>query len=249
MTDLFSSGFILLIAQIACVVHLFRNDRSWLWLLVLFLIPLFGVLAYFLVEVLGGSKKAAGSIKFDQDEPRSPGIRQLERVLEDSPTVENRAKLARACLQKGQAARAVKLYEECLTGVYRDDLPLWYEAAEAYQAAGDGAAALEALDRLDAGGYSDYGERRALIRGLALERVGHLEDALEQLRLIVETSSSAQARYEYARLLLKAGKQQEAAKVVEQLMRERSRHDRRHRQREAHWYRLARKLPVARNNV
>lgn len=245
MEILWSPGILLIIAQIACVIHLLRNDRSWLWLIALILVPFFGVIAYFLVEVLPewrGRKR--GGVELREESPRETSVRELEALLEASPTVENRAKLARACLRKNQPDRAVALYEECLRGVYADDLPLWYEAAEAYHAAGRPEQTLGALDRLDEGDYRDYRDRRRLLRALALEGVGRREEARDHLAAIEDTYPSVQPRYEYARVLLELGDKERARQVVADIFEQRSRHDRRYRQREAHWYKLARKLPV-----
>lgn len=245
MDILWSPGILLLGAQIACVVHLLRNDRSWLWLIALIFVPFIGVVAYFLVEVLPDLRgRRASGLQLEQESAREGSIRELEKVLENSPTVENRAKLARACLRKNQSGRAVELYEECLRGIYADDLPLRYEIAEAYHAAGQPEQVLASLDRLDAGDYRDYRDRRRLLRALALEGAGRPEEAREIFAGLAENYPSVQAHYEYARLLVELGEKEQAQQVVADIFRQRARHDRRYRQREAHWYKLARKLPV-----
>lgn len=235
-------GAVLLIAQIACLVHIGRTGGNWLWAIPILLFPYFGILAYFLVEVMNKSGRSAASSGMELAGPANSSVKKLRRELEISPTVENRSKLALALLERGEAEEAVEIYESCLQGVYRDDKNLWYEAAEAYHAAGRDEDALRFLDKLDQADFRDYRRRRELLRALSLKETGDIEGARELFESLIGNLPSERPRYELAKLLIERGDREAARKLLDEMFNERKFKDARYRKREARWYREAKKL-------
>ena len=239
------SGVVLLAAQIACFVHLVRHHRSFWWILPLLLFPLLGTAAYFFLEIwphlgVAGRERVVpfGSAAGTGRE----SVRQLERLVEVTPTIENRTRLAGALLRKGATGRAVELYEGCLEGFHAADRTLWYELAEAYHADGQLDRSLEYLRKLEEEGFRDYRERRELLYALALEARGEIDRAVPRLQQLVSRFPGQEANFHYARLLHAQGRDEAARVVAEGMLQRRRDHDARYRRREARWYEEAKKL-------
>lgn len=238
-------GVLLLLVDLACIVHILRTGRPWWWLLVIFLAPLLGALAYVLFEVVGkglggddGRPVPFGSASGNGRE----SVGKLRRLVDQTPTVENQTRLAAALLRRGNTREALDIYEACLDGVYAEDKTLWYELAEAYHADGQDERALEYLDRLESNGFKDYRDRRELLTALSLERLGRAAEALPRLERLVATFPGQEANYHYARILSKEGEREKAEVVVRGMLERRRSHDARYRQREDKWYKAARKV-------
>lgn len=240
------SGIFVLIFQVAGAIHVFRTGRPLWWILVIFFFNWIGLLVYALIELLPewrGDTRVGRSVPFGSAMGSGQAsIRSLQRMVDESPTVANRTRLAGAILRKGDSARAVQIYESCLEGFYAEDKNLWYELAEAYHANRQPAEALAYLKKLEGAGFHDYRDRRDLLMALTLERLGRLEEALSRLEHLVSTFPGQEANFNYARLLIAHGDIEKGRIVVEGMLDRRRFHDSRYCRREAQWYSAAKKL-------
>lgn len=237
-------GLLVFLAQVACAVHLMRGNASRWWLLPIFFFPPIGIILYVLMEVLGpgGGGSRGSTIQLRAVGGKRKSLKELERQAVESPTVEHRAELAQRLLVKGDSARAIELYEDCLDGVYADDANLRYELAEAYHAADRPEDTLRTLQWLREHEYHDYQRRRDLIEVIALSHLGRNEEALGKLQEKLPRQIGEQANYEHARILAALGQADEARRVIEDMFTRWSRQDRRYRRRERVWFRAAKKL-------
>src|SRR6185437_15888565 len=118
-------GVLSLLAQIACAVHVVRTGRNYYWIYIVVFVPVVGMAAYFLAEILPdlmnsrtGRGAASGVAR-----ALNPGkaLRDATRVVAIAPTTENKARLAAEYLAAGETGPAVALYREVLTGVHATD--------------------------------------------------------------------------------------------------------------------------------
>lgn len=238
-------GVLVLILQVAAVVHVLRTGRAWWWIPVVFFFPWLGLLAYGIVELLPALQGRTGgrSVPFGTSSGTGrESVSRLARLADESPTVENQMRLAAALLRKGETDRAVKLYESCLDGVYAQDKTLWYELAEAYHANGQAEDAAAYLRKLEEAGFRDYRDRRALLMALALEKLGQPDESLRRLEHLVATFPGQEANFHFARLLFAQGEEDKGRIVVEGMLARKRSHDARYRRREGRWYAAAKKL-------
>lgn len=148
-----------------CAVHVVRTGRPMFWLWIVIIVPGLGPAIYFFAEwlpdllrsrtarVIGQQAKAA----IDPDR----AYREAKAALADIPSVQNRLKLAEACLLSERFAEAEGHFREALQGIHQDDSTLLL---------GHGRALLE-LNR----------PQEALVPLLALEAQGALQAPLAQL--------------------------------------------------------------------
>jgi hypothetical protein len=238
-------GALVFALNLFCLVHVLRTGRPWWWILVFWFLPWLGPVLYFLVEILPGMRGSDAGRLVPFGSVSGTGresVRRLRALVERTPTVENRTRLAGALLRRGKTREALALYESCLEGFYAEDKNLWYELAEAYHADGQDERALQYLRRLEEAGFRDYRDRRELLLALSLEKAGEGREALARLGQLVGTYPGQEANFHYARLLFTLGEEEKGRRVVAGMLKRRASHDTRYRRREAHWYGAARKL-------
>lgn len=118
-------GIILLLIDVALIVHAAKTGRFWPWGFVILFLPGFGALAYVLVELL---PEWFGSVQGQHARRRVVSRLDPERrhrlltdQLELTDTIANRAALAEECLQLGKFAEAKDHYERILALPMGDD--------------------------------------------------------------------------------------------------------------------------------
>ena len=128
---LIALGFLV---QASLAVHAYRTGRE-RWMYLIIFVPVVGSLIYVLVEVLPQMRysspgRRAASRVAGMIAPSDNREKLRERLaLVDS--VENRQLLARECVNAGEYDEAIELYASCLKGIYKDDLQLMLELANA----------------------------------------------------------------------------------------------------------------------
>jgi hypothetical protein len=175
-------GVILLLINVGLIVHAAKTGRFWPWGYVILFIPVFGALAYLLVELL---PEWFGSAKGQQARQRvvsrldpAKRYRAFADQLEVADTIANRGALAEECLALGKFAEAERHYEHILTLPMGDDAIYAFGKARAQFGLGHPHDAVATLDDL-LSRWPDYQSAEAhLLYARALEASGRTADAL-----------------------------------------------------------------------
>jgi hypothetical protein len=131
-------------------VHALRTGRNLYWLIILFSFPLLGSSVYFLVEYLPQSRlnrginRAAGVAMKLLDPERE--YREAAAAYDLTPTAQNKIRLAKAALERGNTQEAVGHYRDALRGPFASDPELLWGLARALLDEGSTPAAIEARD-------------------------------------------------------------------------------------------------------
>jgi hypothetical protein len=213
-------GFSLLFS-IALCVHVVRTGREmyWLWIILMFQ-PLGGVVylvAVLLPELARGP--AAQRIGHDARGALDPTreYRQAKAECETSPTVRNRARLARAAAALGRHAEAEALYRESLQGVHAADPALLLGCANALLELNRPAEALEMLERLSRDDPDSRTPAAALAFGRAYEALGRAADAELALRSAAERLPGFEGIARYAAFMARSGRAHEARETLAEI--------------------------------
>src|SRR5258708_30253558 len=117
-----SSYGLILLAQIACMIHAGRTGRPYYWFLIILFAPGLGILAYLAVEVLPGLLRGRAAAQLS--ETVTGGLdptRQypaLADAVETVPSVANLRALADECAPLRRYDEATHLYNKALTGLH-----------------------------------------------------------------------------------------------------------------------------------
>ncbi|HVJ54235.1 MAG TPA: tetratricopeptide repeat protein [Aliidongia sp.] len=231
--------------QIACVIHIIKTGRNYLWLTAVIFLPLVGMAAYFLAEILpalSGSyrtRRLAGAALGQID--RGRGVRQRVQALDMADTIENRRRLAEEYQALGQYDEALALYERSLTGIHADDPTLLLGVARAAFGLRDGQRAVEALDHLRAANPDFQSTEGHLLYAKSLEAVGRRDEALAEYAALVEYAPGEEARCRYALLLQSRGEVEPARALFAEILERARLGTGRYRTTEREWIEIARR--------
>ena len=219
--------------QVIAVVHLFRTGRSMIWLTVIIFLPVVGVLAYFIIEVLPSfgqnpaARKALSRARKAIDPNR--GVREGSLNYERSQNVDTASKLAAELTKAGRHDEAIRVCMEARTGLFEDDPKILLALANAQFAANRYSDVIATLDYLR---DKNPGFRSA---------DGHLvyARALEEYAALVNYYPGAEARVRQAMLYKKTGDNARATELFAALLKDARLAPKHFRRSEREWIELA----------
>jgi hypothetical protein len=233
---------VILIAQIACVVHLLRTGRPYWWLWIIFAIPLVGVVAYIYVEVRPTWGKLDLESILWKFKSRSERITIRQQHLEESSTVKNRLALAAELHEAGQFDRECQVLADGLRGAFKDDVTLLLRLAEAHLEAGRAEEAQKIVEQIVPPRSPDVQLQHALLKARALARMGNSAEAEQLFKELIARKKSEAPRYYYAEFLLVGGRGDEALGILHNILRQYRRGTPVWRYQEKRWFYASRKL-------
>ena len=236
-------GLVVLILQIACLVHVFKTGRPYWWFWVILIGGPIGCTVYLIVEVLPEMRRSPSVKRIGSDLATavnpSRNVRRLEEELDITDTVKNRQLLAQAYAAAGKYKEAVGMYRSCLKGIYEDDPPLMLGLAstqflaERYQEAKE---TIEKLVQVDAK-FRPLEGRLLLAR--TLEGLKDLDAALAEYEPLVSQYPGEEAKCRYAILLDRTGQTEKAQEVYRKILLNAKRSPRYYRKAQRHWINIA----------
>ncbi|HYE47321.1 MAG TPA: hypothetical protein VEA44_16270, partial [Caulobacter sp.] len=173
-------GLGLLFSILLCV-HVVKTGREMYWLfIILAFSPLGGIvyaLIYILPEITGGStaRRLTKAARQAVDPERE--YRTAKELVDDSPTVANRMRLASAASDLGRHEEAERLYEEAAQGIHAEDPALLFGRARALVELDRPAEALPLLEKLGELGEAGRTPQAALLMGRAHHALGQTAEA------------------------------------------------------------------------
>ena len=230
------------VIQFTFAFHAIKTGRPTRWVFIIFMAPLIGSLLYYFLEVFPHSREERMVRRRIRDiakalNPDAELKRRAEEV-EINASVDNRAALASECLEKGMFDEAIRLYEGCLQGPYRDDARLTFSLARARFYNEQFAEARELLDRIWKTNPKFDPEDVQLLHARVLEAMGETGAALAQYESLRERYVGFEARYRHAMLLKQLGRWNEAAGLLGEILKHAKRSA---LESEQEWVKLARR--------
>lgn len=207
-------GLLVLAVQIACIVHVVRNGRNTMWIMLILFAPGIGAAVYFIVEVWPDLRAGrSGGLNLQIPETSGRTIKRLQEELEFSNTVKKRVELAQALASAKRYDEATETLAVSLRGVFKDDPVLTLELAEVHFQAGRHAEVLAALDTLDRLKSKDGRQRRLLLAARSLQALGRTGEARAFFETALEQASGEEPRCRLAQFLVAQG-ETEAARTL-----------------------------------
>jgi hypothetical protein len=212
-------GLIILL-QVACVVHCVRSGRSGLWIMAIIAFPVLGSLAYGVLEILPQYRgrrevravSAAAAKKIDPERD----LRTAREALETADTAAGRAALGDALADAGRWREAASHYGEALAMTPgAGDRGLRVKLARAELEAGGAAAARDMLRALPPSALPSENDRAALLLARSLDEAGDADEALSLYADVGGRLPGAEAQCRHAALLIRLGRPAEALPLLE----------------------------------
>jgi hypothetical protein len=210
-----------LLLSVALCVHVVRTNQSMYWLWIILAIPWLGSLVYLIAVVLPGFTQGPAARRLAQgareavDPTRE--YRQARAACEDSPTVHNRMRLARAAAVLGRHDEAEHLYGEAGQGIHAEDPTLLLGRATALVELGRHSEALTVLDKLGEDGDRGRTPAAALALGRAYEGLGRMSEADVAYEWAAGRLPGLEGVGRYAAFLARQGRRGEAEEAIAEM--------------------------------
>ncbi len=231
-------------AQIFFIIHVFRTGRPFYWFYIIMFIPMFGILAYVVMELLPGAsrspegQKAMGNAKRLIDPEGN--YRKLAAQLDMAPTVANMRALADECVTLGRLDEAEKLYHDSLHGFHATDPYLMLGLARIRFQRGDAAGCMETLGGIRAANPGFQNADAHMLYARSLETLGNNDAALSEYNSLARYFGGEEPRVRRGLLLQRLGDVDEARREFAEVKRSVERSPSFYRRNQQQWYRLAR---------
>jgi hypothetical protein len=236
---------LLLVAQVLCAVHAGRTGRPYYWIMLILFMPMVGMIAYFLIEILPEltSSRTARSAASGVVRAFNPerDYREAWKRVQIAPTIGNRANLAEQALHCGRAEEAATLYRELLSGLHATDPDLMLGLARAEFGRQDFAAAQAMLEQLRAANPDYRSAEGHLLYARCLEQRGKRDEALYEYEALAAYYPGQEAKSRYALLLSETGRRDAARQLFQEICHAVELMPRHARRLQKQWYEVARR--------
>lgn len=236
---------ITLALQVVFAVHCIRTGRNTVWVWIIVLLPLAGVIAYVIVEILPelfGSRtarRAARDLRSKLDPERD--LRAAELAARGSTDVASHQRYADELLRQDRPQEAATIYQQLLTGLYEHDPNLMLRLARAQFDMHDHAATRSTLEKLIAQNPDFKSPEGHLLYARTLEKLRDLNAALSEYAALAPSYPGAEPTVRYARLLRSVGRGSEAAQLLRELLERAERAPKHYRKAQQEWLDAARR--------
>ncbi|MBK8070124.1 MAG: hypothetical protein IPK27_21685 [Rhodanobacteraceae bacterium] len=213
---------LLLVLQIACVVHMVRSGRPYWWAWIVIFVPGIGVAAYLITQVLPDlqndprARRAARGLAKRLDPEKD--LRRLRTELERADTVQNRLRLGAEFLELGAADEAETIFRESLRGMHATDPDILLALAKAQSAQGKAGETIATLDTLKAANPGFKSPDGHLLYARSLEGLERTAEALAEYDVLEDSFPGEEARVRKAELLRVLGRDADARVVLEKVI-------------------------------
>ncbi len=188
-------SFLLMAVNLFFIVHAIKTGRPYYWIWIIFVMPVLGAAAYFLVEMRPNLRSIDWSnLRWRFASPQSR-ISILSEEANASPTVKNWTRLAREYESQGQWAFAAATYRECLTGVFDNDPRLLICLASALLEQGEEVEAHDIACKIPQQRDFKLEDDRKLALFRCQSAVGKSEDAIAGLEELASRKSGLAPRF------------------------------------------------------
>lgn len=211
--------YLIIALQGYCIYHAYKNRNPYYWFFLIFFVPLIGCIIYLITQVY--NKRDAEKITNEITNIINPTkrIKDLEKRLEFSETYQNRVNLADAYLEIKDFNNAIKHYLEALEDDFENDLYVIKQLIEAYFNAEDYDNVILYANKIRK--HPEFKKSRSqFLLGLALERIGNLDEAEANLKVIDIRYSFYSERLTFAKFLINRDKIEEAKAVLDEVFNE-----------------------------
>ncbi len=203
---------LIVVIQIALIVHVFYTRRPLWWAGILFFLPLIGGIVYLIVEILPGyglfrtARKVQSQVIERIDPERE--VRAAREALDLADTVGNRIRLAGALAHLGRWTEAEPLFRRSLEGPFADDPTVLMGLAQSLIELDRPQDALVEIAKLRAAGRE--GADVALLFARAAGSTGDVDGALEAYAFAAPRLPSLEAQARHVVFLRSLGRIGEA---------------------------------------
>jgi hypothetical protein len=197
--------------------HIYKNRKDNFWYYVVLLLPAIGALYYLLTQVF-----TKGDIEKVTDEIAtaiipSKKVKDAESRLAFSDTFQNRVGLADAHFENGDYENASLHYEAALKGNFKNDYHVISQLMSAKSELQNYEEVIRLAEKIK-DNFEFKNSKSQFIYGLALDKLGRIEEAEENLKNIDQRYSNYAERLVLAKFYEKNDKSTKALEILDDII-------------------------------
>ncbi len=202
-----------------CVYHCYTNRNNYYWILAIIFLPVIGSLLYLFMNVIRKRDIEVVQEQLETVINPSKKIKDLEKRFKFSATFQNQVALADGYLEEAQYEAAITNYEAALKDVFAQDFYVLSKLQEAYYYKTDFQASVDTANRIVESPKFKK-SRASFLYGMALEKLGKIDDAEKWLYSFDAPYNYYMERLELARFYARNNKKDLAKSVYEEMVNE-----------------------------
>lgn len=208
-----------LILQIFCLYHAYKNRKDYFWYLLIFLLPLIGAILYILTQVLNKTDIEKVTEEIATVIIPSRKVKEAEKRLAFSDTFQNRVALADAHFENGDYEKASEHYEAALKGNFKKDFYVITQMISAMSQSQNYEEVIRLADQIK-DNHEFKNSKSQYIYGLALDKLGRIEEAEQNLKTIDQRYSNYAERLVLAEFYAKNDNKAKAIEILDDIISE-----------------------------
>ena len=241
-------SLLLMAVNLFFIVHAIKTGRPYYWIWIIFVMPVLGAAAYFLVEMRPNIRSIDWSnLRWRFASPQTR-VSILSQEANASPTVKNWTRLAREYESQGRWTLAANMYRECLTGVFNNDPRLLICLASALLEEGKFEEAHDISSSIPAQRDFKLEDDRKMALFRSQLAIGKSDVAIAGLEELANRKSDLAPRFYLAQAKAAGGLETEADRDLEKIVQTYRNGNALLRKHEQQWYIQACKLRRSRTN-
>ncbi len=235
---------LLFIVNAFFIIHAARTGRLWPWAYVILFLPLVGVGAYIIFEILPQYRYSPDARRAQASVARAVNpekrYRALKGELEVADTLGNRLSLAEECVALRKYDEALALYDEIIASPQGDEPRYVLGMAQAEVGLERPDAAIATLEELKQRWPSYQSQDGHLLYARALEKVGRDDEAMREYEELSRYFAGQEVQVRRLLLLDRMGHKIEAHQIANEVLRYFKRCPSYARKQQAEWFSAAR---------
>lgn len=209
----------ILILQLCCLYHAYKNGKDYFWYAIIFLLPLLGAIMYLVTQVFNTNdfEKVADEIATIIVPSRK--VKEAQKQLAFSDTFQNRVALADAYFENNDYENASLQYEAALKGNYQKDFYVMTQMIGAMSQSKNYEEVIRLADEIK-DKHEFQNSKSQYIYGLALDKLGRIEEAEQNLKTVDQRYSNYAERLVLAEFYQRNGKREKAIEILDEIISE-----------------------------
>ncbi|WP_420572334.1 hypothetical protein [Kordia sp.] len=208
-----------LILQIFCLYHAYKNRKEYFWYLLIFMLPFLGAIIYLITQVFNKSDLESMKEEIATIIIPSKKVKDAEKRLAFSDTFQNRVALADAHFENGDYENASIHYEAALKGNFEKDFYVITKMISAMSQSENYEEVIRLAEEIK-DNHEFKNSKSQYIYGLALDKLGRIEEAEENLKTVDQRYSNYGERLILAKFYEKNGKRTKAIELLDEIITE-----------------------------
>ena len=235
-------SLLLMALNLFFIVHAIKTGRPYYWVWIIFVMPVIGAAAYFIIELRPSFRRVDwADLRWRFAGPQAR-LAVLNDLVNSSPTVKNRMRLAREYEVQSRWSQAAKTYRECLTGVFDDDPRLLICLASALLEEGEFERASQIASSIPEQRDFKLEDDRKLVLHRSQSAVGQSDVAIAGLEELSSRKSGLAPKFYLAQAKAAAGNTDDAQLDLQKIVATYRNGNALMRKQEQHWYLQAKRL-------